>query len=841
MRNEVGRAMNRIRILALLLALCLLVTLLPASAFAEGEYGDGLVSLRFTAGGTARVMLLDAEGSPVLPLSEDGSYLLAPGTYSYYAVDVTSGELLIPVTVLSLTGSESHVEIPLGTAPDAPAFLTQPEREQEAEPEEEPQEIMPMPVVFRCEQVIDFAGLTVTDPDGAVMQPWMDMLTGAILFDSYLLLPGAYSYWYHDPAGALPDQQGSFAVSADGMQTVELALSGGTVGGCFSATAVNPYYADLISPDYIPTPSVSPEESLARLRAEVFSDPSQRLNGVFYAGTDGESVSGGSPVTYETPEAAGAALKRALIQRQEEISIRVKTHIKPTEQIWWDVCFMIYQEAIRHTGAPTEGDYLRYEYGGVTCNGSAAGSEETGEYYYQFIYSPLYFTTLAQEAELDSHIASILGSLQLSGKNDEQKIRTLYQYLTEHVTFEQARDTLNFTAYSALVNGKAACQGFSVAFYRLCLELGVDARVVTSREMGHAWNIARADGSRYYALDATWDAGKGPEAWQYYLRGRENWKAEHSLGDEFADGRFAGYSFPDEDYGSASGTVINSISLLFDGLLRIKYYFVLPESLIAERGSSICFARGGEIFQQTALSEGKREGAYTCFYCAVNAEDIDTPVQARIQHADGSYEIISASNGKTYPNGFFFSPMEYARQMKTSASTAAMRSLAQALEDYGIAAQNYFKKRGDTLRDEVLSVSASDLDAWTIRAEGQRPEGFRDASASVVFEADNSLRVYLRFLNGYAPDSYRFQVDGQSARLSAKGDGTYYLSVENIAADALDTPHRFTVSDGTDSYTLTVSALGYCKTAIERGGEAMANLGKALYLYNRAAEKYFGA
>ena len=65
--------------------------------------------------------------------------------------------------------------------------------------------------------------------------------------------------------------------------------------------------------------------------------------------------------------------------------------------------------------------------------------------------------------------------------------------------------------------------------------------------------------------------------------------------------------------------------------------------------------------------------------------------------------------------------------------------------------------------------------------------------------------------------------------------------VAMIAADALDTPHRFTVSDGTDSYTLTVSALGYCKTAIERGGEAMANLGKALYLYNRAAEKYFGA
>ena len=64
--------------------------------------------------------------------------------------------------------------------------------------------------------------------------------------------------------------------------------------------------------------------------------------------------------------------------------------------------------------------------------------------------------------------------------------------------------------------------------------------------------------------------------------------------------------------------------------------------------------------------------------------------------------------------------------------------------------------------------------------------------------------------------------------------------MENIAADALDTAHSFTVTDGTSSYTITVSVLGYAKAAIERGSEAMANLGRALYLYNRAAESYFG-
>ena len=829
--------MNRIRLSALTLALVLVMTLLPLSAFAEGEYGDGLTRLRFTApGGDMLVTLLDETGNPVLPMSDEGMYLLSPGFYSYYAVDPALGELLVPVTLLPLDGSAAELEIPLGAEAE-PSVTTPGEA-----PQEPAADSSAMPVIFQCSRAVDFAGLTVTSSDGAVMEPWMDPITGRVQFENYLLLPGQYGYWYHDPAGRVPDQQGSFTVTASGMQRIELNFSGGAVEGCFSATAVNPYYAGLISADYIPTPSISPEQSLSRLTAEVLSSGSHDMTTVYYATQDGTVADArtGSPILYDTPEAAGAALKRALIQRQTEISIRVKTRFKPTEEIWWDMCWMIYNEAIRHTGAPTEGDYLRYEYGGVNCNGSAAGSEETNEYYYEFIYSPLYFTTLAQESELSDYVASILGSLQLSGKSDEQKVRAVYAYLCDHVIYEQAYDTLSFTAYSALVNGRAACQGVSVAFYRLCLELGLDARIVTSDEMGHAWNIVRVGGRHYYAVDPTWDIGRRPAEWKFYLRGRESWKAEHSVGDEFRDGSFAAYSWPYEDYGAGAEAVIHSVSLLFDGLLRIKYYFILPESLINEAGSALCFSRGGVTVQTIPLREGRQEGDYTCFYCSVNAEEIDTPIQARIRLADGSFLPISTQDGTLFANGFFISPMEYARKMKTTASTAAMRALAQALEDYGTAAQNYFKNRSDGLRSEVLAVSASDLDAWTIRQEGTKPAGFLDASVSVMFEADNSLRVYLRFNEGANPSGYSFRVDGRSADLRRKSDNSYYLTVENIAADALDTAHSFTVSDGVSSYTITVSVLGYAKAAIERGSEAMANLGRALYLYNRAAENYFG-
>ena len=829
--------MNKIRLSALTLALVLLMTLLPLSAFAEGEYGDGLIRLRFTApGGGVLVTLIDETGNPVLPLSDEGMYLLSPGFYSYYAVDSALGELLVPVTPLPLDGSEAELEIPIGAA--AQPYLPAP-----AEAAEEPAEDTPaMPVIFRCSRAVDYAGLTVTSSDGAVMEPWMDPLTGRVQFENYLLLPGRYGFWYHDPAGRVPDQQGSFAVTASGMQYIELDFSDGAVEGCFSATAVNPYYANLISADYIPAPSISPEQSLSRLAAEVSPNGGFGMNTVYYATQEGAvgNARTSSPILYDTPEAAGAALKRALIQRQTEISIRVKTHIQPTKEIWWDMCWMIYNEAIRHTGAPAEGDYLRYEYGGVNCNGSATGSEETNEYYYEFIYSPLYFTTLDQESELNGRVASILDSLQLSGKSDEQKVRAVYAYLCDNVVYEQARDTLNFTAYSALVKGKAACQGVSVAFYRLCLELGLDARVVTSDEMGHAWNIVRVGGKNYYAADATWDIGRKPEEWKFCLRGRESWKAEHTAGDEFEDGSFDAYTWPNADYGASSEALIHSVSLLFDGLLRIKYYFILPESLMEEEGSVLCFSRGGETVQIIPLTEGRQEGDYTCFYCSVPAEAIDTPIQVRIRLADGSFLPFSTQDGTLFANGFFISPMEYARRMKTTASTASMRALAQALEDYGTAAQNYFKNRSDELRDEVLAVRASDLDAWTIRQEGTKPDGFREASVSVMFEADNSLRVYLRFDEGAAPSDYGFRIDGRSAALRQKGEDSYYLSVENIAADALDTAHNFTVSDGTSSYTLTVSVLGYAKAAIERGSEGMANLGRALYLYNRAAENYFG-
>ena len=821
----------------------MLASLLPAARAEEIWTGPGgLVELAFTAPAPfdpAYLTLLDAEGNALMPLSGGKSeYLLAPGTYSYYYLDPADVSGQIPVTTLELNGTEGRVEIALGTVP---AWTEKPETAAEPEAAEET-EAEAMPVSFRCEQALDYAWLTVRDENGALMQPYTDPATGAVQYGNYLLPPGAYRYYYEPEDRRSGGQTGGFTVTDSGMQSVTLDPLEAAGGLCFSATAVNPCYADVIREDSIPKPSESPEETLRELLEEVEEEQGRGMRRTYYGssadGTEGQPVEISSPVVYDSAEAAGAALKRSLQQRQSEIPIRIRSGVKPTSETWWNICWQIYDTAIRHTGAPTEGDYLRYEYGGVNCNGSAAESGEAGVYYYSFLYSPLYFTTLAQEAELSARVDAILNELMPVGKSDEQKIRAVYEYLCDTVRYDDAKNNLIFTAYDALVNGKAVCQGVAVAFYRLCLELGLDTRIVTSRSIGHAWNIVRLDGRRYYALDATWDAGNKAGEWLYYLKGRQSWQGKHTIGDEFENGKYAEYLFPEEDYGSGSDAMIHSVSLLFDGLLRIKYYFKLPESLKQAPGAYVLFSRSGTEVGRCPLAEARTEGDNSCFYCSVSVEEIAVPIQARIVLEDGSFVPISAASGTTYPNGFFFSPMEYAQKMKDSASTPEMRALAQALEDYGVAAQNYFRKENGSLREAVRAVRAEDLAPWEAVTEGEKPAGFKGASVSVMFEADNSLRLYLHF-DGESGKHYSYQVDGESAVPNRKDDGLLYLSVENIAADALDTAHRFTISDGIQTYTVTTSVLGYAKTAIERGDERMADLARALYLYNRAAEAYF--
>ena len=84
-------------------------------------------------------------------------------------------------------------------------------------------------------------------------------------------------------------------------------------------------------------------------------------------------------------------------------------------------------------------------------------------------------------------------------------------------------------------------------------------------------------------------------------------------------------------------------------------------------------------------------------------------------------------------------------------------------------------------------------------------------------------------------------IDGNSAELKKRKDGSYYLALDTgVYSNHLQDTNDYSISDGTNTYTITMSVLTYARSCLIKTDENVINLGKALYLYNRAAIAAFG-
>jgi len=101
-------------------------------------------------------------------------------------------------------------------------------------------------------------------------------------------------------------------------------------------------------------------------------------------------------------------------------------------------------------------------------------------------------------------------------------------------------DDYDFSAYGCLYVGRCVCQGYALAYYRLCRELGLSVRFVYSdpHEGCHAWNLVQV-GGKYYYVDCTWDDTyhEGNIVYNFFLKNYTDLQAmdsdyhEHRLDD----------------------------------------------------------------------------------------------------------------------------------------------------------------------------------------------------------------------------------------------------------------------------------------------------------------------
>ncbi len=107
--------------------------------------------------------------------------------------------------------------------------------------------------------------------------------------------------------------------------------------------------------------------------------------------------------------------------------------------------------------------------------------------------------------QLDQKVNELLSKVK-----DKDSFETevyLHDYLCENIVYTLTeKDDMIYTAYGALVNGKAVCEGYSRAMQLLCDKLEIPCGLVYgwSQGIGHMWNLINP-GDGWYHLDVTWD------------------------------------------------------------------------------------------------------------------------------------------------------------------------------------------------------------------------------------------------------------------------------------------------------------------------------------------------
>ena len=241
------------------------------------------------------------------------------------------------------------------------------------------------------------------------------------------------------------------------------------------------------------------------------------------------------------PQEAGSAdeaaviLRKGMENREARIAIRCPADaITPTDGILDEIA----EKAMEETGVPTQGDYIRWTYAGWSGSYSLESDDEG--LHYVFVYDCKYYTTAAQEAELSKKIDSVLQSLDINDESsDYDVICAVYDYICANVSYDydnlnDSEYLLKYTAYAAMINKTAVCQGYSALMYRMLQQKNIDCRLIPGSN--HAWNIVAIDGV-YYNADSTWDAGRDPKNYAYFLCGDSDF-AEHTRYSEYSTEEF---------------------------------------------------------------------------------------------------------------------------------------------------------------------------------------------------------------------------------------------------------------------------------------------------------------
>ena len=225
----------------------------------------------------------------------------------------------------------------------------------------------------------------------------------------------------------------------------------------------------------------------------------------------------GAPIECTSFDALQAAMKQQFELREGTFSIHL------VYDFLFDEVEGLIQQA--RDGILAEDDYLRFSY--TTMGTQWAGND--GDV--TIDASASYLTTYDEEQQVSQRVAQILAEIVTDGMTDEHIEKAVHDWIVQHVAYDT--NGTEYSAYGALFQGTAVCQGYALLAFKMLRDAGVGARIIDGLGDGvnHAWNMVYLCG-QWYHLDVTWDDpvpdGQTPIRYTYFNLSDVEMGADHS-------------------------------------------------------------------------------------------------------------------------------------------------------------------------------------------------------------------------------------------------------------------------------------------------------------------------
>lgn len=244
----------------------------------------------------------------------------------------------------------------------------------------------------------------------------------------------------------------------------------------------------------------------------------------------------------------------------------------------------------------------------------------------------------------------------LNGVSDElEKEYIIHDYIIKNTTYDMDNYNNNtvpqeaYTAYGALVNGVAVCEGYSRAAVLLFNKSDIESGIITSKDMNHAWNYVKIN-NNYYHLDLTWD-DPVPETnkaqYRYFNLNNKEILRDHHGWNQNLYPSFTSYSFSllrelVYDYG-------NNIPRIGDKLYYVKNQDLYQTDLYGRNAASK--ARLGTVYMPIPYEDNIIYIDKFNITDSIKAYNVNTNKKITLYNDSGLISKIYEKNNKLYIHG----------------------------------------------------------------------------------------------------------------------------------------------------------------------------------------------